>query len=543
MNALTKESQSYEMHKLAPNALGSWPRNLNAFSLAMTDDLYKNIREKSDEERVYILTRSTYSGQQRNGATTWSGDIGASWEQYKNQITAGVNHCMSGIPYWTFDIGAFVLGSYEGLFSYGGKDPAYQELYTRMFQLGAFSPIFRSHGSETPREIWEFGDFSEVLIKFDHLRYRLLPTIYSMAWQVTNEGFTIMRGLPMDFPEDTNVLSIDDQFMFGSNLMVCPVVEYQLHRPPEASVLIEPKYFQLEDGKQGVEMTVYDNADFTNPIHTEVDSDINLDWYTAWPEYMKDPEFSIRWKTTLVPQETGKHRIHVKSFGNKRVYLDGKQLDYDYVATEAYTVPVELNAGQAYELVYELENYTYGALRGKLFWKTPSIHEAELTETARKTTREVYFPEGTQWVDFWTGERIAGGQSLEVPAPIDICPIYVRAGSIIAMGPQVQYATEKPADPIELRIYAGADADFVLYEDENDGYNYEKGVYATIPMHWDDASQTLTIGDRVGSFPGMLNDRTFKVVLVGEGHGVDVAPCASPEKSVGYHGSALVLSM
>ena len=121
VNALTKEAQNYEMHNLEPNALGSWPRNLNAFSLVMTDDLYKNIREKSDDERVYILTRSTFSGQQRTGSTTWSGDIGASWEQYKNQITAGVNHCMSGIPYWTFDIGAFVLGSYEGLFSYGAK--------------------------------------------------------------------------------------------------------------------------------------------------------------------------------------------------------------------------------------------------------------------------------------------------------------------------------------------------------------------------------------------------------------------------------------
>ena len=392
VNALTKESQSYEMHNIEPNALGSWPRNLNAFSLAMTDDLYKNIREKSDDSRVYILTRSTFSGQQRTGATTWSGDIGASWEQYKNQITAGVNHCMAGIPYWTFDIGAFVLGSYEGLFSYGGKDPAYQELYTRMFQLGTFSPIFRSHGSETPREIWEFGEFTDTLIKFDNLRYRLLPTIYSMAWKVTSEGYTIMRGLPMDFPEDTNVLNINDQFMFGSNLMVAPVTEYQRYCPPISSILIEPRFYELEDGKPGVEMTVYDAVDFTNPIHEETVSEINLDWYTQWPDYMKDPEFSIRWKTTLVPEQSGKHRIHLKSFGPKRVFLDGKLLDFDYVATEAYTVPVDLKAGQKYELVYEIENRTYGALRAKLFWKTPAIHEAEKSQEVRKTTRTVYFP-------------------------------------------------------------------------------------------------------------------------------------------------------
>jgi len=543
VNALTKESQSYEMHNIEPNHLGSWPRYLNAYSLKMTDDLYKNIRKKYDDKRVYILTRSTFSGQQRNGATTWSGDIGASWEQYKNQITAGLNHCMSGIPYWTFDIGAFVLGSYEGLFSYGGKDPAYQELYTRMFQLGAFSPIFRSHGSETPREIWEFGDFEDTLIKFDHLRYRLLPTIYSMAWKVTSEGYTMMRGLPMDFPEDTKILNIDDQFMFGSNMMVCPVVEYQLHRPPESSVLIEPNYYQLEDGSQGAEMTVYDNVDFTNPIHEEVVPEINLDWYTQWPDYMKDPEFGIRWKTWLVPDETGKHRIHIKSFGPKRVFLDGKQLDFDYVATEAYTVPVELEAGKRYELVYEIENRTYGALRGKLFWKTPSIHAAEKVKEERKTTRSVYFPEGTGWTDFWTGEHLNGGQKLEVPAPIEICPLYVRDGSIVAMGPDLQYATEKPADPIELRVYAGADADFVLYEDENEGYDYEKGIFATIPMHWDDVSKTLTIGERKGSFPGMLESREFRIVLVGLDHGVDVGISVEPDGVVHYHGAEVKVTL
>ena len=543
VNALTKESQSYEMHQLAPNYLGSWPRYLNAFSLKMTDDLYKNIREKSEDERVYILTRSTFSGQQRSGSTTWSGDIGASWEQYKNQISAGVNHCMSGIPYWTFDIGAFVLGSYEGLFSYGGKDPAYQELYTRMFQLGAFSPIFRSHGSETPREIWEFGDFTDTLIKFDNLRYRLLPTIYSMAWKVTSEGYTIMRGLPMDFSNDPTVLNIDDQFMFGSNMMVCPVVEYQLHRPPEASVLIEPEYFQLEDGTPGVQMTVYGNVDFTDPIHEEVVTEINLDWYTEWPEYMKDPEFGIRWETYLLPDESGSYRIHIKSFGPKRVFLDGEPLDFDYNATEAYTVPVELEGGKRYKLTYEIENRTYGALRGKLFWKTPAIHAAEKIEPERKTTRTVYFPKDTVWTDFWTGAKVEGGQTLEVDAPIEICPLYVKQGTILAMGPKLQYATEKPADPIELRIYPGADAFFVLYEDENDNYNYEDGLYATIPMIWDDASRTLTIGDREGQFPGMLEQREFRIVLVGEGHGVDVEACENPDTAVPYSGSSIQVTL
>src|SRR5665811_1745583 len=193
-----------------------------------------------------------------------SGDIGASWEIYKQQIAAGLNHCMSGIPYWTFDIGAFVLGAYGGLFMQGGKDPAYQELYARMFQLGAFSPIFRSHGSETPREIWEMGEFTEPLIKIDHFRYRLLPYIYSLAWKVTNDDYTIMRVLPMDFLSDRKTYFIDDQFMFGPAMMVCPVTDYMYHKPPEKSVLIDPDYFKTIDGKQGLSAKYYKDPDRKN---------------------------------------------------------------------------------------------------------------------------------------------------------------------------------------------------------------------------------------------------------------------------------------
>jgi len=175
INALTKESSEYELKRMDNNFAGSFAKYLNPYSLRITEDFYKNLRKETDRQRVYILTRSTFAGQQRAAATTWSGDIGANWTVFKHQIPAGVNHCMSGIPYWTFDIGAFVIGSYEGVFCNGGKDPAYQELYTRMFQFGTFCPIFRSHGSETPREIWEFGNFTPTLIKFDNLRYRLLP--------------------------------------------------------------------------------------------------------------------------------------------------------------------------------------------------------------------------------------------------------------------------------------------------------------------------------------------------------------------------------
>ena len=199
VNALTKESEEYEMKRVGTNHLGSFARYLNTYPLLDTESVYQHQRQETDQKRVYILTRSTFAGQQRAAATTWSGDIGANWDVYKRQIPAGINHCMAGIPYWTFDIGAFVHRQLRRVFSNGGKDPAYQEFYTRMFQFGAFCPIFRSHGSETPREIWRFGDFTNVLVKFDNLRYRLMPYIYSLAWQVTDHGYTIMRGLPMDF--------------------------------------------------------------------------------------------------------------------------------------------------------------------------------------------------------------------------------------------------------------------------------------------------------------------------------------------------------
>ncbi len=209
--------------------------------------MYKNQRKENDKKRVYILTRSTFAGQQRAAATTWSGDIGADWGVFRKQISAGVNHSMAGIPYWTFDIGAYSLGCQGGVFMNGGKDPAYQELYTRMFQFGAFAPIFRSHGSETPREIWEFGDYTDTLVKFDNLRYRLLPYIYSLGWQVTNAGYSIMRGLAMDFTSDKKTYSIDDQFMFGPAIMVSPVTDYMYHRPPDGSVLVGPENFRKPD--------------------------------------------------------------------------------------------------------------------------------------------------------------------------------------------------------------------------------------------------------------------------------------------------------
>jgi alpha-D-xyloside xylohydrolase len=543
VNALTKESEEYEMKRVGTNHLGSFARYLNTYSLLDTESVYAHQRQETDQKRVYILTRSTFAGQQRAAATTWSGDIGANWDVYRKQISAGINHCMAGIPYWTFDIGAFNIGSYEGVFSNGGKDPAYQEFYTRMFQLGAFSPIFRAHGSETPREIWEFGDFSNVLVKFDNLRYRLLPYIYSLAWRVTDDGYTIMRGLPMDFTSDKKTYAIDDQFMFGPAIMVCPVTEYMLHRPPENSILITPEHFKTKDGQPGLTAKYYGDAEFKKLVHEQVETNINLFWYTGWPDYITSPKFSMRWEGKLIPSETGTYRFHMKSFGPKRVFLDGKQLTNNYTSVEAYTVPVELQAGKEYDFAFETANSALGAFRAKLFWKTPEIFAREKMVEPRQKTRLVYLPAENHWMDFWTGQTLPGGQTIVADAPIDKIPLLIKSGSIIPLGPFIQYAAEKPADPIELRIYPGADGSFTLYEDENDNYNYEKGIHATIAFHWDDANRRLTIEDRKGSFPGMLKERSFNIVIVGKDHGTGVESTGNPDKVILYQGERQIVQL
>jgi alpha-D-xyloside xylohydrolase len=162
--------------------------------------------------------------------------------------------------------------------------------------------------------------------------------------------------------------------------------------------------------------------------------------------------------------------------------------------------------------------------------------------TPQATSRAVYLPAGTTWVDFWTGETLPGGQTVTASAPISILPLFIRAGSIVPLGPVLQYATEKPEDPIELRVYRGADGQFTLYEDENDNYDYEKGVFATIPFTWNETKQTLTIGRRSGKFPGMLTERTFRVVFVSPNHGAGLAAEERTDAVVRYTGKAITVS-
>ena len=360
--------------------IGSGLEYTNLFPLEHTAGVQERWKQANPGKRVFLLTRSAFMGQQRNGATVWSGDVYSSWWALRRQVPAGLNFALSGYPYWTTDI-----GGYHPLFDGQADQPAYQELYARWFEYGAFCPIFRTHGHRDHNELWTYPQVFPTLLAVDRLRYRLLPYVYSLAWKVTNEDYTIQRPLVMDFPADPAVREIGDQFMFGPDLLVSPVLEE-----------------------------------------------------------------------------------HAKS-------------------------------------------------------------------------RSVYLPMGKSWFDFWTGGRTQGGSAESVEAPLDRIPLDVRAGSILPLGPVIEYAGQA-TDPIELRIYPGADGDFTLYEDGGDGYDYEQGAHSTIAMHWNDASRTLTLGARHGSYPGMSAGHTFNVVIVSPGHGVGGDVTAAPDKTIHYSGASIEAS-
>jgi alpha-D-xyloside xylohydrolase len=371
--------------KVMNNNLGSGARYLNAYSLMQTKGIYDGQRQTAPDKRVLILGRSSFAGQQRNAVVVWTGDIAGTWDVFRKQVKCGLNYSLSGLPYWTTDIGGFFINQTD--WPLLNQDPGYRELYTRWFQFGAFCPVLRTHGCGPRREMWIMGDESmEVQIAYDRLRYRLMPYIYSVAGATTHNDYTIMRALMMDFRSDAKACQIWDQYMFGPSLMACPVVE------------------------------------------------------------------------------------------------------------------------------------------------------------AGATTREVYLPGNEPWFDFWTGKQINGGLTITAQAPLSVMPLYVKAGSILPLGPSLSYASEKKADPIELRVYAGADGSFELYEDEGENYNYEQGSFSTIPFTYSHSNKTLTIGDQKGSFEGMLQNRVFNVVFVAENRGVGNAFTNNPTV-VNYNGKAISVPM
>ena len=359
---------------------GTWRRYRNAFPLATVQGVYDNQRATTSDKRVFIMTRSAFAGQQRYGSGLWSGDVTSSWDVLRKQMPLGLNYSLTGCPNFNTDIGGFFAGRYNRRGSGSApRNPQFQELYVRWMQYGLFCPVFRSHGTECAREVWEFGKKGEpvydAIVKQIKLRYRLLPYLYSTAWQVTSAGESYMRPLFSDFSADRRTWQMADEFMFGRSILAAPIVEAQ-YTPEEV------------DNSGSV------TADFT------------------------------------------------------------------------------------------------------------------ATKTATK-----YLPRGAQWYDFWTGQAYKGGRDVTITTTLDRAPMFVRAGSILPLGPEMQYVGEKSWNNLELRVYPGADGQFTFYEDEGDNYNYEKGQYATIPMTWNDGTRTLTIGQRQGQYKGMLTERQFTVVL------------------------------
>ena len=375
---------------------GTWRSQRNAFPLETVRGVYESQRKVSDQKRVFIMTRSSFAGQQHYGSNMWSGDVNSSWDMLRKQVPAGLSFSLTGNPNFNTDIGGFFCGSYNTRGSGSApKNPQFQELYVRWMQYGLFCPVFRSHGADAPREIWQFGKKGEpvydAIEKTICLRYRMLPYIYSLAWQVTDNNESYLRPLFSDFAADKRVWDMTDEFMFGRSILAAPIV---------------------------------------NPQYTE-EKIIRTDAMTGWDR--KD--------------------------------VSGEKSD---------------------------------------------VRGLDFTATKEATK---YLPKGAEWYDFWTNKRYKGGQNVTLQTSIDRVPMFVRAGSILPLGPEMQYVGEKKWDNLEVRIYPGANGMFMLYEDEGDNYNYEKGYYATITFSWNDKARTLTIGTRQGGYEGMILDRTFNIVL------------------------------
>ena len=402
---------------------GTWRSQRNAFPLETVRGIYQAQRKESGNsgksgnsgnKRVFIMTRSSYAGQQHYGSNMWSGDVNSSWDMLRKQVPCGLSFTLTGNPNFNTDIGGFFCGSYNTKGSGSApKNPQFQELYVRWMQYGLFCPVFRSHGADAPREIWQFGKKGEpvydAIEKQIRLRYRLIPYLYSTAWQVTSNNDSYMRPLFADFAADKKVWNMTDEFMFGRSILAAPIVD--------------PQYTE--------EKIIRTNA------------------MTGW---------------------------------DRQTASDGSAV-------------------------------------------------GTIDFTAKKSATK-YLPKGAAWYDFWTNKQYKGGQTLTLETSFDRVPMFVRAGSILPLGPEMQYVGEKAWDNLEIRVYPGADGTFILYEDEGDSYNYEKGVYSTISFSWSDKGRTLTIDQRQGEYPGMLKTRQFTIVL----------PNGS-QKTVDYNGEKLNIKL
>ena len=395
---------------------GSWRSVRNLFPLATVKGIYANQRKESADKRVFIMTRSAFAGQQHYGSGLWSGDVASTWDMLRKQVPAGLNYTMTGCPNFNTDIGGFFCGSYntDGTGS-APRNPQYQELYVRWMQYGLFCPVFRSHGADAPREIYQFGKKGEPI--YDaiestiRLRYRLLPYIYSTAWQVTSANESYLRALTYDFASDKNTWNLGSEFMFGRSILATPILDPQY---------TEEKIFK-EDAMSG-----WDKKD-----------------------------------------------------GKIEKLKDGK-IDF-----------------------------------------------------SEEKTATKYLPKGANWYEFYTEKLYKGGRNVTFTTTIDRTAMFVKAGTILPLAPVMQYAQQSQWDNLDIIVYPGSNAVFTLYEDEGDNYNYERGVYSTITMKWNDSQRTFTVEARQGQFPGMLQNRKFNIRIAG----------TEAVKTVDYNGNAVSVTL
>ncbi|WP_220718887.1 TIM-barrel domain-containing protein [Agarivorans litoreus] len=508
-------------HQQRDTELGSWKLVLNGYSLMTTRGVYEAQRQQilqgAEDKRVFTLSRSSYLGQQRYAAACWSGDISATWQVLRQQIPAGLNLCAAGLPYWTTDIGGFFTSGFGANFPEGVDDDAYKELYVRWFQYGAFCPLFRSHGANTPREIYQFGEPGDwafdALLKFDHLRYRLLPYIYSQAWNITEHGGTMMRLLAFDFRQQAQLHNISDQFMFGDSLMVCPVTQAMFHQQSLQQQLIAPEHLHTAEGLQGMSEQHFSDDQFKQLVATQVVESIDGNWAGGPPAGLPLSGYSVRWQGLLTAPVDGEYNWLIHANDGVRFYLDGKLL-IDSWQTQAqlnHKASCHLKANQQYQLVVEYAHWQ-GSSKCSLSWAHAGI--AHQQTQLYPAEREVVLPAGLAWYNYWNKHCYQGGQTIAMGTPIDIMPLLVKAGAIIPHGPEVQYHDELPSDPLTIEVYAGEDGRFCLYEDEGDSYRYEQGAYSEIVFEWDNSKRCLHIAKRSGSFAGMLQQRTFIIHLI-----------------------------
>lgn len=532
-----------DIKSLGRNALGDFSRYLNPYSLVTTLGAYEAQRAASDK-RVFTLSRSAWAGAQRTAAASWSGDIFASWKTLAEQVSGGVSVTATGNPYWTQDIGGFFVTEFPG----GPDNPAYRELFTRWFQFGAFNPIMRVHGTSIEREPYLFKTIDppmyQALLDAVHLRYRLLPYIYSTSWQVTSAGATLMRPVPFDFPDDTRTHDIRDAFLFGPSLLVRPVVHAMVHKQAQPGDTIPASALRTPDGAPGLAGQYFEGTDFDVAKGRVVDATLNHTWpeppLAEFPPGLSSLDgFSARWEGELVAPEDGEYEIGLEGDDGFRLYVAGERRVDDWNSGPRRYKGTQVALRQGQRVPVRIEYFQGAADRAlRLAWKTPRQREAE-REAAKQVglTVQTYLPAGSDWFDFWTGELLRGGQVVAREAPLDLIPLYVRAGSIVPMGPVMQYATERPDAPMEIRIYPGRDARFTVYEDDDETYAYERGESARYELAWDDAARTLSLGERQGRFPGMVERRELRIVLVepGKAGGLQESP---PDRVVTYDGRA-----